>query len=100
MCRGELPYTSIVTLFKSWVKTDFISKIKISNIKAGEDQYKYEITNKGTDYLKNLSSIFEKYKTRNIQELKNMLDSFYKNLPKLIVDSEFDIYDDKIIKLI
>ena len=29
-----------------------------------------------------------------------MLDGFYKNLPKLIIDSEFDIYDDKIIKLI
>ncbi len=98
--KHELPYTSIVTLFKSWVKTDFISKIKISNIKAGEDQYKYEITNKGTEYLKNLSSIFDKYKTSNIKELKKTLEEFYKNLPKLIMDSKFDIYDDKIIKLI
>lgn len=47
--RHEIPYSSIVTLFKSWVKTGFISKKNISNIKAGDDQYKYEITNKGTN---------------------------------------------------
>lgn len=47
-----------------------------------------------------MDSMFDKYKTSNIQELKNILDAFYKNLPRLIKDSELDICDDKIIKLI
>ena len=56
----KMKYSTVRTIFKRWLADNYILKVRIKDIKAGDDQYYYEITQAGVDYLKQLESKLKK----------------------------------------
>ncbi len=50
----DIAYSTLSAMFKKWIDEKYLTRIEIDITYAGEDRYRYQITEEGINYLKNL----------------------------------------------
>ena len=103
--KYEMPYSSVITLFRRWVKEGYLKKIEIEEKKPGGAQYTYHLTPQGKTYVRSFfhkvnlplppesgkAGVKDESTSERVPLSEDLLNDFVLELPEILLDLDIDL---------